>query len=87
MEHSNKYPYKMLVDIHLSKYPNINLVEFNEDFNNLLKTQPLYKEDFPISGELTNLRYSLHYDGTLNVQPKRSLEFININVNITPNEN
>lgn len=86
-EPNNKVYYRSLIESYLHNYPDIDTLKFNDDFNQLLTRLPLYVEDFPIEGEIPSLRYKLNKDGTLNVQPKRSLEFININVSITPNEN
>lgn len=86
-EPNNKVYYRSLIESYLHDYPDIDTLKFNADFNQLLIKLPLYVEDFPIEGEIPSLRYKLNKDGTLSVQPKRSLEFININVSITPNEN
>lgn len=83
-EPNNKVYYRSLIESYLHDYPATNILKFNDDFNELLTRLPLYVEDFPIEGDIPSLRYKLDKDSTLSIQPKRSLEFININ--ITPNE-
>jgi len=86
-EPNNKVYYRSLIESYLHDYPATNILKFNDDFNQLLTRLPLYVEDFPIEGEIPSLRYNLDKDGTLNVQPKNSLQYINVTINITPNEN
>ena len=86
-EPNNKVYYRSLVESYLHDYRNIDMTMFNSDFNQLLGKLPLYVEDFPIEGEIPRLRYKLDKDGTLNVQPKKSLQYINVTININLNEN
>ena len=82
-EPNNKVYYRSLIESYLHDYPDIDTLKFNADFNQLLIKLPLYVEDFPIEGEIPNLRYNLDKDGTLNVQPKNSLQYINLTINTT----